>query len=248
MPSTVSPAPVFHTGPWHALLVLLTLLLAPATLLAMEPQQPLSNLIELGNERYQLGKIVIDREKQQFTVSGRLIRSESPLEYLVIKKGGMKAYESIFEADTTAKEFNLACIMIGLNSENATLPRFHFDPEPVRGDPVDVSIVWKDERGEHEVNAEDMFLVDGKPIAESDWAYTGSNLLPDGEYLAENVGTLVGFIHDADSIIEHRTGISIGSREEAKLNPDLIPALGIDVTIRVRHASERTQAAAATTK
>ena len=94
-----------------------------------------------------LSSIRIEREQKRFVIMGRFIEHEQSrerqlLEYLAVKKGAYKSYEGAIELDTTATEFNLACILIGLDRDKATLPRSHFDPAPVMGDPVDVHVEW----------------------------------------------------------------------------------------------------------
>ena len=196
-------------------------------------------LVDLGDGRYQMGEILLDKPARWFSVPGRVIRDQPPLEYLAVKKTGHKAYESLFELDTTANEFNVACILIGLDADNAILPKHHFDVEPVQGDAVTVEIEWRLDGGEKIVPAETLFLVDGKPVESSGWVYTGSVILPDKRYLAEEVGTLIGFVHDQDSIIEHREGIGIGRFGEVKINQSAAPPLGTPIHVIVRNAAAR---------
>jgi hypothetical protein len=186
-----------------------------------------------------MGEILIDKQARWFSVPGRVIRDEPPLEYLAVKNAGHKAYESLFELDTTANEFNVACILIGLDAGNAVLPKYHFDPEPVQGDSVAVEIEWGVDEERKTVPAEALFLVDDKPVESSGWAYTGSVILRDKRYLAEEAGTLIGFVHDQDSIIEHREGIGIGKFGEVRINRSLSPPLGAQIRIVVRNAAAR---------
>lgn len=47
-------------------------------------------VVDLGDGKYRLGAIVIDQVARRFTVPGSVIRTEQPLEYLVVKKGGQR--------------------------------------------------------------------------------------------------------------------------------------------------------------
>jgi hypothetical protein len=180
-------------------------------------------------------KIEVDRATRTFSVPGRVIRREQPLEYLAVKRGGYKAYEAVLELDTTATDFNLACILIGLDAARATLPEGHFDPRPTEGDRVELTLEWGEGDSHRELAPEALFRVGGKPVADNVWVYTGSTLLAPGRYLAEEVGTLVGFSHDKDSIIEHRSGIGLGAFGSVEIDRTLSPTEGTPVQLRVRN-------------
>ncbi len=191
-----------------------------------------------------LGSIQIERERGRFAVAGRIIERKPTggpqlLEYLAVKKGGLKSYEALMELDATAAEFNLACILIGLDPSRAVLPKFHFDPTPVQGDPVDVQVEWEANGEPRRVSASELLTIDGKPVADNAWVYTGSVFVAPGRYLAEETGTLIGFIHDQDSIVEHRVGIGLGPGTPASVNGALLPPIGTPIRVIVRNAGAR---------
>lgn len=194
----------------------------------------------LGDGRYQMGEIVIDKPGRAFTVPGRVIfdASNPLMEYLVVKKGGMKSYEAVFELDTTATAFNVACILIGLDAARATLPEYHFDPKPVNGDRVEVILEWHRGDATKRLPVGDLILEDGKRLTGSEWVYTGSTILPDRRYLAEESGTLVGIVHDRDSIIEHRAGVGLNGAHKVELDTTLLPPRGTPVRLTIRNITE----------
>ncbi len=208
---------------------LMSLWLLPHWAWAQEPK-----IEDLGGGKYLLGKITIDRNARRFTLPGSVIKLDQPLEYLVVKREGMKAYEAVLDAETTATEFNLACILIGLDSDNAVLPRYHFDEREVVGDPVGILIEWTVGEETRRIRPEEIFLLDGKPVDSNEWVYTGSTMVPPGNiYLAEESGTLIGFIHDQDSIIEHKQGIGLGRFGEVAIDQTKLPPLGTEIRISV---------------
>ena len=81
------------------------------------PSSAVGELKSLGQDRYQIGRIVVDKRARTFTVPGRVHVLGKPLEYLATSPGGMKAYETLLELDATGSEFNLACILIGLERD-----------------------------------------------------------------------------------------------------------------------------------
>jgi len=192
------------------------------------------NVVDLGNQHYQIGEIHIDKVAESFTVSGKIIRKEPPLEFLAVSKGGHKAYESLIELESSAKEFNIACILIGLDNEKATLPAVHFDKTPVEGDKVKLTLGWHQDGETITVDMSDIMLEGSdKPDPSRDWRYTGSYFSPNGDYMAELTGAVIGFVHDQHSIIQHREGIGLNNYGGAVLNKDLVPEIGVPVTITV---------------
>lgn len=181
----------------------------------------------------------VERDAGRFTVTGRFIPREPSagpqlLEYLAVKKGAFKSYEAVMELDLTATEFNLACILIGLDAAHAVLPQFHFDPGQVQGDPVAVFVEWDQDGTTRRLSAAELLVVDGAPVSDNDWVYTGSAFAPPPRYLAEESGTLIGFIHDRDSIIEHRSGIGLGSGTRVTINTARLPPPGTPIRLIVQ--------------
>src|SRR5690348_9498346 len=103
-------------------------------------QQP--PIEDRGNGRYRIGRVKLDQHRQRFAVRGVILRDKPPLEFLAVTADGVKGYESLIRTRANAHEFNLACILIGLDPEHGRPPDRHFDPEPVKGDPVDVRVTW----------------------------------------------------------------------------------------------------------
>jgi len=126
-----------------------------------------------------------------------------------VTKGAMKAYEATLELDAPAVAFNVACIVIGLDASHATLPAYHFDPKVLTGDAVDLEVRWVDGGEPRQHPLGELLLNRNAPVTH-DWIYVGSSFMPDGRYLAEYYGTLIGAVHDTESIVQHRTGLASG--------------------------------------
>jgi hypothetical protein len=71
------------------------------------------------------------------------------------------------------------------------------------------------------------------------WVYTGSTFLPDGRYLAQVDGALIGFVHDPASIIEYAAGAGLNKYGTIVLNPTLGLAPGTSVTLTVKAAPKK---------
>lgn len=192
---------------------------------------------DLGNQRYRVGSIEIDKAEGEFKVSGSVLRHEPPIEFLATTLGGHKSYESLLEINSDAYEFNLACILIGLDASHAKSPGQHTVEEPMDGDPVEVFVSWIDDGKRITVKASQL-LMHGEPlkvVSSHNWVYTGSAKLRDGRYLADLAGTLLGFVHRAESIIEHKEGIGLNDYGSVVPNKDLIPAVGSPIVLTIRN-------------
>jgi hypothetical protein len=195
----------------------------------------------LGGNRFQIGAIVVDQDARTLAVPGRLLRTEPPLEYVAVSVGGVKAYESLLELDASGVEFNLACILIGLSNDEVVLPRYQFDLEPTVGPAVGLKVRWGSGAEQKEHDAAEILWSNGKAEAVGDWVYTGSyNDAGDpSPYVAQLLGTLIGFVHDPAAVIEHRSGLGIGAYGSIGGNLELLPELGTALTLTVENRSPR---------
>jgi len=196
---------------------------------------------ELGDGRYQVGNIVIDKANSTFTLPGKVLHTDGPLEYIAVKPGGLKEYESLLELDATATEFNLACILIGLTTDGVKLPRYQFDEEDVVGPTVIITAQWERDGKSFDVPIAKLLYLDGKPVVPDRWRYTGSyrDVGPARQYMAELSGSLISFVHDPDSVIDHQFGVSIGAYGSAAGNTELLPEIGMPLTVRVSYDPDK---------
>lgn len=210
---------------------------APPQPFATGRPPPVGELKPLGKDRYQIGRIVVDKRAGRFTVPGRVHVMGQPLEYLVTSPGGMKEYETLLEADATGSEFNLACILLGLERDPKQGPFYQFSEAPLVGPKVLVSIAWQDGGKRREISAAEALLdPKGDVRPESvEWVYTGSlSMPPEGQFAADITGTLIGFVHDANSIIESVLGLGIGAYGSVSGNAAMLPAVGTPVELIVQ--------------
>jgi len=200
----------------------------PAFAQTAEPTPPVVGLIKpLGQERYQIGRIVVDKRAHSFTVPGRVHALDKPLEYLATSPGGRKAYEALLELDASGSEFNLACILIGLERD----PKLASSKPPVVanvvGQRVAMSVAWTQDGQRRKVTAaEALFNADARAKIESvEWVYIGSFTSIDGSrFAADHTGTLISFIKDPTGLIEAVSGVGVGPygsmRGSAALPPE----------------------------
>jgi hypothetical protein len=204
---------------------------------------------ELGKDRYRIGTIVVDRKAGRFSVPGRILHiDDAPLEYIAVGRGGYKGYESLLELDTIGTEFNLACILLGLDASAVRRPEYQFDRRPPEGPPVMLEVRWQADGKTVTVPMRDALKIaaapPGAPSAPGEagaaaslpdeWVYTGSfNTGEDRRYAADVIGTLIGFVHDPASVIEHRSGLGIGAYGSVQGNAKVLPPVGAAVELVV---------------
>ena len=190
----------------------------------------------LGKDLVRIGSIIVDTAKKELSVGG-FVNEVGTLEFLANTKGGWKAYESALELDTNAVNFNVACLLIGLDPADAKVARRQFDPEPPKGNPLEIFVEW-DEAGtgtHRRIRAEELIYnrVTKQTLSEGPWVYTGSVFGQGNTYLAETEGTLVGFMHTPSPIIESPR-LEVGQWGDSRLNPDLGLKPGTQVKLIVR--------------
>lgn len=199
-----------------------------------EPSTKQVDIEELGDDRYRIGNIIVDKSSQSFTLGGKILHLDKPLEYLAVKTNGAKGYESLLELETSAHEFQLACILVGLDDSKSVKPQWQFDENEAEGQAVKISVLWTDEGKRMVVRAANALMRGEEPFDNHDWVYIGSMPSPqDGSLMAEMSGTLIGFVHDPLAIIEHRTGAGIGAYGSITGNSLVLPPEGSPVTLMV---------------
>ncbi|MDO9074396.1 MAG: YdjY domain-containing protein [Rubrivivax sp.] len=202
---------------------------------AQAPARPVGELKSLGQERYLVGRIVVDKRARRFTVPGRVHLFDKPLEYLATSPGGMKAYETLFEVDATGSEFNLACILIGLERDPKVASARPSDQAPLVGPRVAIAIAWSADGKRRQVSAAQALLnpeADIKPES-VEWVYVGAPASEGQDrFTADDTGTLIGFKPDDNNVIESATGIGIGAYGSVRGHA-MLPPVGTAIELIV---------------
>jgi hypothetical protein len=83
------------------------------------------------------------------------------------------------------------------------------------------------------VPAADVLFDSGQKAPEPvEWVYTGSQKhWQDDRFAADVTGTLIGFVHDPNTIIESALGLGIGAYGSVNGNTALLPPVGADVDL-----------------
>jgi hypothetical protein len=198
--------------------------------LAKEP----SPVEKLGKGLLRVGNVRIDTNAKEVSVNG-VVNDVKTLEFLANSPKGFKAYESAIELATNALNFNLGLILIGLDAARAKLPKMHLDPNPPAGDPVEVWVSWDEAGKARRVRAEELVYNEvTKVTLSAGWVYTGSRILPNGQYLADLDGTLIGFVHSPSPVIESAAPLMKGPYGANRFNTSLGLQPGTAVVMTVK--------------
>jgi len=119
------------------------------------PPPPPSPAERIGKDLVRIGTITVDTAKKEFSVGG-FINDVQVLEFLANTKGGWKAYESAIELDTNAVNFNVSCLLIGLDNTDAVPSKMQFDPAPPQGHPLELFVEWDEGGKPRRVRAEQL--------------------------------------------------------------------------------------------
>jgi len=217
----------------------LAVMMNPAHAQSKPETPPAIDVEDLGDERYRIGQIIVDRANGSFTVPGRVAHVDEPLEYIAVAEGGVKEYESLLELKTSADEFQLACILIGLDDAASIKPRYQFDERAAVGPPVGIDISWSKGKQTISITAAEALQLAKGAASDEDWVYIASHTAENGEFMAAVIGTLIGFVHDPYAIIEHRHGLAIGAYGAVTGNASLLPPEGAPVTVSVSFKPEK---------
>lgn len=206
---------------------------APPQPAAPKPVNPSMTIEELGDDRYRIGNITVNKSARSFTVPGIVKHVDEPLEYLAVINGGIKEYESLLELSTTGSQFQIASILVGLDEEQSVKPRYQFDEREAVGQRVRIDISWVANGKTRTVSADEALSIENRTDSDDDWVYIGSLSQENGDYMADTIGSLIGFVHDPFAIIEHRTGLGMGAYGSITGNSSLLPPEGAPVTVSI---------------
>ena len=198
---------------------------------------------------YAIGSLRVDTVRHELTVPGT-INETSILEFVANTIRGAKAYESAITLDSDAITFNAALLLLGLDPKRSVVPKFHFDPTPPDGDPVDIFVEittalpqTRPDRPSEKVirrmRVEELLFDQrtGKTIPAGPWVYTGSTFVEDlngRRYMAELDGVLIGFVHSPSPIIENPRSGAVNGYGSVVLNPALGPIAGSSVVLTIK--------------
>jgi hypothetical protein len=201
-----------------------------------------------------VGPAVINKERTEMLVPGRINQRSGIIEYLAVGPKG-KVHESVLVLDLEATHLMVGCLLLGLTpaplreQEDPGLrvvrDREQADPAPPERELnslVDLLVRWKGEDGKPvEIRAEELTWNRERKgsMARTAWVFTGS-MIYRGNFVAELEQSYIGTWPDRSAIFNSPIPSKNPYRGAAfgfEANRRVIPALGTPIEFVVRKAT-----------
>ncbi len=189
----------------------------------------------LGEERFRIGTLVLDRKKREIRVPGVIALQRGTLEYLACAPEG-KLYESLLRADVEAYHLHLALLLIGLEPKNTI--QFQGDPKQAGGAPVTIEVVWDKDGAPVVHRAEDLVweVNNRRTMRHTSWVFSGSFFTPDG-YAASFTKSIVAVYNDPAATLNNP--LPTGGDDTAYVaHTEVLPPQGTEIEIIFRAADK----------
>jgi hypothetical protein len=180
---------------------------------AQEPVDPAKAIQRIEGDRFKCGVIEFNQKTREIRVPGKVNMREGPLEYVIVHESG-KVHESLLSTPARPTELNIVLLLLNWKKSEAF---FDFS-EPERGgvpvknaknppaSQMEVHVAWQDKEGkERTCRVENwMHQIEKRAkVSEGPFIYTGSIIMPDGRWLAEDTGSIMALYVDPGSMINN---------------------------------------------
>lgn len=203
------------------------------------PKDPKEMIKKIEGTRFQLGVMEFDQKTRELRIPCKLNMREGLMEYVLVHESG-KAHESLLTTTARPTEVNIALLLLNWKPSDV----FWDYTEPERGgllvkgaknppaSQLEVQVAWKDKAGKDQTARLEDWLHNVEKrakITKEPWIYTGSRVMPDGKFLAEDTGSILALYADPGSIINNpRQGNDMDDVWVADPN---VPEKGAEVTL-----------------
>lgn len=162
-----------------------------------DDQQNYPEIIETKKGIFEFGKILINKEKRQFSIPAVCNQTSGLIEYALVHNNG-KIHESLFRTSVSPRLIHATLLLLKQNPQSNFFRILENDKAQLSNiDVLEISVEWE-HNGSRQVNdLHSMALnqADERKLAESAFVFTGSKVI-EGNYLAEEDGSIVAIYHD----------------------------------------------------
>ena len=153
--------------------------------------------------------LLADLDKRRIVMDTEVCLTEGSLELLVCA-WNTKEHESILRTHAKAAHLHAALLALGLTQGIAahwTAPNDDGKLIPPRGPELKITLRWKDQQGAQMESDAANWISAGenrKPLPISKWVFVGSEISPNGEYVADNAnyGHIISVSNFPDTVID----------------------------------------------
>jgi len=209
---------------------------------AANPDDPAANLdkpketppeAEAPPRFVRLGKVRAYVQEKRVEIDGAILLEPGVMiEVLACTPSG-KIHETVMTCDAVPSHVHAALLLIGMKRGKPV--DFQGENMTPTGDPVKVTVRWKEGDHERTVRAEDLLknVKANKPMAHQYWVFCGSVEDPQNEdtpYLADLAGNIITTYHDSATVIDNP---SEGGADDdlLSINGDVCPPPGTPITL-----------------
>ncbi len=190
----------------------------------------------LGNGRWQLGEVLIDKNDRSVTFPAVVNMNASVVEYFAVATGG-KTHESVLRTDARPFDVHVGMLLLGAKAATSADPAVFYDPkQKTPGDEIDVLLRYQD-GGQSVTNPAAAWIFNAETKATmtpGPWSYNGSQVI-EGGFVAQREGSIVSLISDPYSLVNNPR---LGHEKDEiwRVNTNAVPALNtrVDVTLRLK--------------
>jgi len=198
---------------------------------AKADKQEIPSAVKVADRVYKIGNIIVDLNKFEITIQGKVNMQKGLIEYLACAPGG-KLHESTLVLDVDPIHLHVALILLGLEPRGDF--KFQGDPGSPKGDPVEIWVQWQESESIKQVRAEQLICKTQKeePMEFTYWIFTGSAIY-NNIYLASIDKSLIATYHDPAAIINNP--LPEGADDTVYyVNPRIIPNVGTPITMIIK--------------
>ncbi len=196
-----------------------------AARVGQNPKKP--DVVQIGDERFRVGSIVVDLKKGVATCPGRINMQRGTIEYLAVGPGG-KLHESALRLETEAVQLQVALILLGLEPGGGL--RFQGDTHSPKGSPIVIRVSWTRNGRSVTVPAGELVwdIRKRRAVGASPWVFTGWG--ENDRYEGEDAHSLVATYRDPAAVANISTPEGVDDTVY-KVNERVAPPRSTPVTV-----------------
>jgi hypothetical protein len=200
--------------------------------------QPLIDNLEKLTKPHPAYPVWIDKENKKVVLVGAVCQTNAPLEMFAVPSG-TKEHEAILAIPTEAFIVHASLLAIGAKpGKPAEFGPGPNDYEPATGQPIDITVKWKNDKGEVQSARAQEWIKNAKTGKgmEHSWVFCGSGFWKDDqtgiEYYKAEGGDFICVSNFPSAMLDLPVESSQKNDELAfQANADRVPPLGTPVTL-----------------
>lgn len=225
VPARQGPPVVVHLRPGHGGM--------------QRPESKAPPITMLSPGVFEVGGVRIEKKAAVVSFPATINMAEGILEYLIVGEGG-KVHESLLRTAIEPYSLQVALLLLGLEGSSDPL-REQGDARVPQGDPVSITLRWKDAGTVKKVPIESWILDKSKggPLGRVPWVFTGS-FVNDGVFMAQLEKSIVAVYRDPVAMIDNPLPDGV-SDEVWFVNKGPVPPVGTAVTVIIHKGEKSAQ-------